>query len=155
MRVSTPQSEAEAAAAVTALQHAGWKKLIRKKPKPSRTGFRVVSRHLWHEKFPVTRLALTPHTGRTHQLRVHCAALGHPIVGDQAYGVYGEAAPNGGFDEDIMNELSQNRASLELQLQINDLVKEIQQKMCLHATNINFKHPSTQEKVIIEAPPPF
>lgn len=34
-----------------------------------------------------TRLALTPHTGRTHQLRVHCAVgLGAPIVGDRLYG---------------------------------------------------------------------
>jgi 23S rRNA pseudouridine955/2504/2580 synthase len=31
-------------------------------------------------------LALYPHTGRTHQLRVHCAALGNPILGDVAYG---------------------------------------------------------------------
>ena len=29
-----------------------------------------------------SRLILEPRTGRTHQLRVHCAALGHPIVGD-------------------------------------------------------------------------
>lgn len=32
-----------------------------------------------------TRVALTPHTGRTHQLRVHMAALGHPILGDPLY----------------------------------------------------------------------
>jgi 23S rRNA pseudouridine955/2504/2580 synthase len=31
-------------------------------------------------------LALSPMTGRTHQLRVHCAAIGHPIVGDRKYG---------------------------------------------------------------------
>jgi len=42
----------------------------------------------------VTRLALTPHTGRRHQLRVHCAlVLGHPIVGDFSYaGVQAESA---------------------------------------------------------------
>jgi tRNA pseudouridine32 synthase / 23S rRNA pseudouridine746 synthase len=34
----------------------------------------------------VTWLALTPVTGRTHQLRVHCAAMGWPIVGDNIYG---------------------------------------------------------------------
>jgi 23S rRNA pseudouridine1911/1915/1917 synthase len=34
----------------------------------------------------VALLALTPHTGRTHQLRVHSAHAGHPIVGDDLYG---------------------------------------------------------------------
>ncbi|AFU97996.1 RluA family pseudouridine synthase [Simiduia agarivorans] len=33
-----------------------------------------------------TRLALYPHTGRTHQLRVHMAWLGHPLLGDAFYG---------------------------------------------------------------------
>ena len=33
-----------------------------------------------------TWLALEPLTGRTHQLRVHCAAMGWPIVGDSIYG---------------------------------------------------------------------
>lgn len=34
---------------------------------------------------PVTKLRLTPRTGRRHQLRVHCLCLGHPIVGDYTY----------------------------------------------------------------------
>ncbi len=34
----------------------------------------------------VSLLQLTPHTGRTHQLRVHLASAGHPIVGDDLYG---------------------------------------------------------------------
>ena len=33
-----------------------------------------------------TVLDLTPHMGRLHQLRAHCKALGHPIVGDWLYG---------------------------------------------------------------------
>ena len=38
------------------------------------------------------RLLLTPHTGRTHQLRVHCAeALGNPILGDRLYGMQNAA----------------------------------------------------------------
>jgi len=32
-----------------------------------------------------SRLALTPITGRTHQLRLHCQFIGHPILGDQLY----------------------------------------------------------------------
>ena len=49
--------------------------------KPSLTRYRVLSRR---EKTAV--LALMPVTGRTHQLRVHCAYMGFPIVGDPQYG---------------------------------------------------------------------
>lgn len=35
---------------------------------------------------PVTHLCLYPVTGRTHQLRVHCAYIGHPLLGDRLYG---------------------------------------------------------------------
>jgi len=41
-------------------------------------------------------LALRPLTGRTHQLRVHCAALGHPILGDAKYGGRAALAPLAG-----------------------------------------------------------
>ena len=44
----------------------------------------------------VAWLALSPHTGRTHQLRVHCAAIGCPILGDGKYG--GRDAFLSGFD---------------------------------------------------------
>ncbi len=40
-----------------------------------------------------SRLDLEPLTGRTHQLRVHLAAIGHPIVGDRLYGPERPAAP--------------------------------------------------------------
>ena len=38
----------------------------------------------------VSRLKLLPVTGRTHQLRLHCAMLGHPIIGDRLYNADGE-----------------------------------------------------------------
>jgi tRNA pseudouridine32 synthase/23S rRNA pseudouridine746 synthase len=38
-----------------------------------------------HASERLSRLLLRPVTGRTHQLRVHCMALGHPIVGDRLY----------------------------------------------------------------------
>ena len=51
--------------------------------KPSVTRWRVLSHD---EAKQTTRLALEPLTGRSHQLRVHRQALGHPIVGDALYG---------------------------------------------------------------------
>lgn len=55
--------------------------------KASLTRYRVLSRGAG-----LTRVALEPVTGRTHQLRVHMLALGHPIVGDALYG--GGQAPD-------------------------------------------------------------
>lgn len=49
--------------------------------KPSITTWRVLQRR----DDGTTRLHLQPHTGRTHQLRVHLQAIGHPIVGDALY----------------------------------------------------------------------
>lgn len=51
--------------------------------KPSQTRWRVLERDRARR---LSRLALVPHTGRSHQLRVHLAAIGHPIVGDALYG---------------------------------------------------------------------
>jgi tRNA pseudouridine32 synthase/23S rRNA pseudouridine746 synthase len=49
--------------------------------KPSATTWKVMGRGPGH-----TWLALEPLTGRTHQLRVHCAEMGWPVVGDNIYG---------------------------------------------------------------------
>ena len=49
--------------------------------RPSRTLWRILA----HEG-ETTRLELAPLTGRTHQLRVHLLAMGHPILGDALYG---------------------------------------------------------------------
>ena len=49
--------------------------------KPCLTEYRVLERFDGY-----TKLALRPVTGRTHQLRVHCAHMGHPILGDPQYG---------------------------------------------------------------------
>jgi tRNA pseudouridine32 synthase/23S rRNA pseudouridine746 synthase len=48
--------------------------------KPAQTDWRVIRRGNSE-----TRVRLMPRTGRSHQLRVHMAALGHPILGDPLY----------------------------------------------------------------------
>jgi len=64
----------------------------------------------------LTWLALEPLTGRTHQLRVHCAAMGWPIVGDN---IYGTAPRTGGpglqlHSREIVVPLYKNRAPIRV-----------------------------------------
>ncbi|MFI3268791.1 MAG: pseudouridine synthase [Rikenellaceae bacterium] len=63
-------------------------KVDHRQGKKAHTTFRVIERYE-----NSTRLELTPHTGRTHQLRIHCAhseGLSAPIIGDRLYGNSGE-----------------------------------------------------------------
>ncbi|XP_028842044.1 RNA pseudouridylate synthase domain-containing protein 1 [Denticeps clupeoides] len=61
-------------------------------PKPSQTVLRVLE-YGTYEGEPVTKVLLQPLTGRTHQLRVHCSAVGHPIVGDFTYSLGKDNSP--------------------------------------------------------------
>ena len=54
--------------------------------KPAQTHWRLLERRWDRHGQPVARLVLAPRTGRSHQLRVHLAQQGHPIVGDPLYG---------------------------------------------------------------------
>ena len=70
----------------------GWWMKVDAEGQPARTRWRVAGRGEWQGR-PLAWLALEPLTGRTHQLRVHCAAQGWPILGDP---VYGSAPREGG-----------------------------------------------------------
>ncbi|MDP9329646.1 MAG: RluA family pseudouridine synthase [Actinomycetota bacterium] len=84
------------------------------------TAFEVV------ERLPrSTLLEVAPRTGRTHQIRVHLAAIGHPILGDRAYGGAGDDA---------------KRVGLE--------------RAFLHSWKLSFEHPMTAEPCAFEEPLP-
>jgi 23S rRNA pseudouridine1911/1915/1917 synthase len=90
----------------------------------ARTAYHVVRR------FPgMTLVELALETGRTHQIRVHLAHIGHPVIGDAAYGGRRErrAAPWG-----------DDRPSRQM----------------LHAWTLGFRHPLTEDWLEFTAPPP-
>lgn len=60
---------------------AGWRMVVDAKGQPAATEWRVLGRSA-----ALAWLELRPRTGRTHQLRVHCAHMGWPILGDDRYG---------------------------------------------------------------------
>jgi 23S rRNA pseudouridine1911/1915/1917 synthase len=57
---------------------------VTQRGKPARTRYRVEGRY--GQPLPVTLVHATLETGRTHQIRVHLAAIGHPVVADDLYG---------------------------------------------------------------------
>jgi len=64
----------------------GWSVKVSDKGQPSVTRYKVMGRGPG-----ITWLELKPETGRTHQIRVHCAAAGCPVIADR---LYGRAEPN-------------------------------------------------------------
>jgi tRNA pseudouridine32 synthase/23S rRNA pseudouridine746 synthase len=78
---------------------------------PSQTRWKVMGRGMDEAQRPICWLELTPLTGRTHQLRVHCATSGYAIVGDP---IYGSAPRDGGpglqlLARDVTLPIAKNR----------------------------------------------
>ncbi|NYZ61157.1 RluA family pseudouridine synthase [Luteimonas sp. SJ-16] len=72
-----------------------------------------------------TRVALTPVTGRSHQLRVHLKAIGHPILGDPLYGTAADTGADGA------------------------------PRLMLHATALSLAHPGDGRPLTMHSPVPF
>jgi tRNA pseudouridine32 synthase / 23S rRNA pseudouridine746 synthase len=121
----------------------GGAKFLSVAPKPSFTSFRVLSRHYICDTIPVTRLELTPYTGRTHQLRVHCAAMGHAIVGDDIYG-YGGDGCAGGIAMATTDAADATAAAAAAYM-------ELGWPLCLHAERLCFHHPVTKAPMMFSA----
>jgi 23S rRNA pseudouridine1911/1915/1917 synthase len=78
------------------------------------------------------------HTGRTHQIRVHCSHAGFPIVGDRLYG--------GGVES--------TRSLEPLERRFAARIMECFGRQALHAWSVGFEHPFTHEQRMVVAPLP-
>ena len=109
--------------------HQRTKQRVRGDGRPARTGVAVRERFRAHTLF-----AAELETGRTHQIRVHMASIGHPLVGDRRYGARGRLprAPHP---------------------QVTLTVRGFQ-RQALHAAELAFDHPSTGKRCHFQAPPP-
>ena len=76
---------------------------------------------------------LTLHTGRTHQIRVHMAHLGHPVVGDRVYG---------GGVANLKSQISDSKSEIALA------------RPLLHAYKLGFRHPRSGKFLEFQAPMP-
>jgi 23S rRNA pseudouridine1911/1915/1917 synthase len=95
------------------------------------THYRVLCRYAGH-----TLIRCRLETGRTHQIRAHCAHLGHPVVGDDLYGR--EACRDG----------------LPVETAATAAVGGVLQRQALHSATLVFSHPRTSRTLRLRAPLP-
>lgn len=101
--------------------------------KPARTRFEVVRSN---DTFSLLRVF--PEQGRTNQIRVHLAHIGHPVVGDKIYALSGE------IREELLRE--------GLTARTRDAL--VTERHALHCETLRFDHPVTGERLEITAPIP-
>ena len=102
----------------------------RVRPEPSGRASMTIFRleRAWPARVPpVALLEAELKTGRTHQIRVHLAHLGHALAGDDKYG-----------------DFAWNR----------ELAREGLKRMFLHARELTFAHPASGDPIVVASPPP-
>ncbi|KIG15151.1 Ribosomal large subunit pseudouridine synthase D [Enhygromyxa salina] len=96
-------------------------------------------RHGEHRGQPITLVRCWPRTGRTHQIRVHLASIGHPLIGDKLYTA---------SEQEFLDVIEGGRPVAELEARLGLW------RHALHASSLSLPHPHTGERVCFTAPWP-
>ena len=105
-----------------------YQKICSDSGKSAQSHYQVLDRNFdQNTGLKTTQVLFTPKTGRTHQLRIHSQLIGHPIIGCDLYN-----AVIDGVDTQTLAD-----------------------RLCLHACNLTFEHPTTNEIIKIDCPPNF
>ncbi len=129
-------------------------RMVREDGKPSRTHYRLLA--YWPAQ-EASLAAFRLETGRTHQIRVHCQAIGHPLVGDTLYGweqtfrVRSEIRGRNRANYLLSDRRDFSDPTLARDFTALALNRELDRQF-LHAARLRFAHPVTGELLDIEAP---